>query len=422
MTRYLTGNRHDVDFSGFQDGGEAFGDMIADASRPDLDRRWTGPDPETYAGGKDDPLYLRDLAEYNAAAEDDLRRSKIAANFMVGYQDGLDGNDGPLDGVADGENVWGHASSRLRSWAGTILAPHLDGIAKSLSLPPDSNSAVDSSASTQIGMRSRVKFNASDVRRFLSEGGIFEDLVFDTPAVVDAHDVDNPFDDEYAGGRRPAIEVLRMAAQSGYSQDLARANTALTHVDQIRSLKEAGTKWATLTNAIYSAPAEAEAAAARAMDRQNQLWQAGVGLVIDAISGDNFSDNKIVKWIVNQGLGQSSNVLGVVFPTNNAAQVGPHFRHYQIVAGQSMMEALYTAFADSGTLMDKDGNWIDLTTLIKDSPDVGRFVDENGELMPWSSMTEDQKSAFENYVGEHTDYADVSVSLNSALADAHNRY
>ena len=107
MTRYLTGNRHDVDFSGFQDGGEAFGDMIADASRPDLDRRWTGPDPETYAGGKDDPLYLRDLAEYNAAAEDDLRRSKIAANFMVGYQDGLDGNDGPLDGVADGENVWG---------------------------------------------------------------------------------------------------------------------------------------------------------------------------------------------------------------------------------------------------------------------------------------------------------------------------
>ena len=130
----------------------------------------------------------------------------------------------------------------------------------------------------------------------------------------------------------------------------------------------------------------------------------------------------LLKWIVNQGLGQSSNVLGVVFPTNNAAQVGPHFRHYQIVAGQSMMEALYTAFADSGTLMDKDGNWIDLTTLIKDSPDVGRFVDENGELMPWSSMTEDQKSAFENYVGENTDYADVSVSLNSALADAHNRY
>lgn len=422
MTRYLTGNRHDVDFSGFQDGGEAFGDMIADASRPDLDRRWTGPDPETYAGGKDDPLYLKDLAEYNAAAEDDLHRSKIAANFMVGYQDGLDGNDGPLNGVADGENVWGHASSRLRSWAGTILAPHLDGIAKSLSLPPDSNSAVDSSASTQIGMRSRVKFNASDASRFLGKGGIFEDLAFDTPAVVDAHDVDNPFDDEYAGGRRPAIDVLRMAAQSGYSQDLARANTALTHVDQIRSLKEAGTKWATLTNAIYSAPAEAEAAAARAMDRQNQLWQAGVGLVIDAISDANFSDNKIVKWIVNQGVGQSSNVLGLVFPTNNAAQVEPHFQHYNIVAGQSMMEALYTAFADSGTLVDKDGNWIDLTTLIKDSPDVGRFVDENGELMPWNSMTEDQKSAFENYVSEHTDYADVSTSLDSALTDAHNRH
>lgn len=87
-----------------------------------------------------------------------------------------------------------------------------------------------------------------------------------------------------------------------------------------------------------------------------------------------------------------------------------------------MMEALYTAFADSGTLVDKDGDWIDLTTLIKDSPDVGRFVDENGELMPWNSMTEDQKSAFENYVSEHTDYADVSTSLDSALTDAHNRH
>ena len=72
MTRYLTGGRSPAIppsmYYGFQDGGEQFGKVIQQASVP-----------EPYAPDNYDEWRPRDK-----------RATNIAANFMFGYQDGLD--------------------------------------------------------------------------------------------------------------------------------------------------------------------------------------------------------------------------------------------------------------------------------------------------------------------------------------------
>ena len=99
MTRYLTGGRLGGvpssgnpmnGYSGFQDGGEAFGRMLSQASIKDMDADMNAPDPKAYAGGKNDPEYIKAREAYLALKQDDLNRAKIASNFMAGYQDDLD--------------------------------------------------------------------------------------------------------------------------------------------------------------------------------------------------------------------------------------------------------------------------------------------------------------------------------------------
>lgn len=424
MTQYLTGHRISNEFSGFQDGGEAFGDMIADASRPDLDMDWTDPKPGDYPGGKDDPAYLEDRAAFDAMRRDDRRRAAIAAHFMIGYQDGLDGNyEGPSGGAKDGENTWGHVSSRLRSWAGTIIAPHLDGVAASLSVPPNKGNPTDPSfvASEEDGSRAMVEFNDDYKIRFLNRGGLFEDLAFDAPTVIDSRDPDNPLDDEYEGGRRPALETLRMTAQSGYTRDLSQTNTLPTYASQLQHLKNANNKWATVINALYAAPAGAEEAAAIAMDERNSAWQSGIGAIVDLVPYSNLIDNQFVVWTIGQGKTYLPDFLNLVIPADHASQIASRFGEQSSAAATWMKVALYSEIARADTFMDENGAYyIDPATTSNMDPDL-RFIDENGKILPWDSMTPEQQGSFVSYITKSTDHSHVVEGLDSALTAAQQR-
>ena len=110
MTRYLTGWRGLAANGGFAyiDGGDAFGDMVNDASA-----RTAKPLSPS------DPGYK----EWQA---DDQLRAQVAENFLGGYGDGLDQN---ADKTSTGEDVFGNSNPKLRSWLGHVVAQRVDDLA-----------------------------------------------------------------------------------------------------------------------------------------------------------------------------------------------------------------------------------------------------------------------------------------------------
>lgn len=423
--RYLTGHRVDGDFPGFQDGGEAFGDVLADASRPDpdTDADWRSPDPSAYAGGKDDPAYLEDRDAYDAKKADDKLRAEIAANFVVGYQDGLDWRRGsPQDDVereVDGEPTWGRASSRLRSWAGTIISPHLSGMANSLG----ERYPINVHTLAIGGMRGHdavIKFDPSSRYRLLNRGSIFEDLAFDAPAVTDPHDPDDPRDDEYEGGRPPAIKTLLASAQDGYTRDLAEASSAPAQRDQYlkHSLDNVGRKWAMLLTVLYAAPAEATRSVAQAVDEENAAQRSIIGEAYDLVPYSNLVDRKLADWLLDGGPSYLSRGLDRLLPTNNAEQAWPAVKEKRTEAARWMTEELYSAIADGGTLVDMNGRPIDLEALSRSFSKDSSFVDDDNHLIPWSSMTDEQKGTFMHYVSDNTGYYKVLRNLRQKISDA----
>ena len=79
---------------------------------------------------------------------------------------------------------------------------------------------------------------------------------------------------------------------------------------------------------------------------------------------------------------------------------------------------LYAAIADGGTLVDMNGRPIDLEDLYRNTPAIGRFVDDDNHLIPWSSMTEEQKATFADYVSDYTGYYEVLRNLGQRILDA----
>lgn len=116
MTRYLTSFRGDDNYTGTQDGGDSLGRVLAQAAMPG------GPVPEGIERG---------TPEYEQWADRSERSATIAANFLVGYQEGLEIDNSLIDGV----DPFGMQHPALRSWAGTIVAPHIEGITNSLQMP-----------------------------------------------------------------------------------------------------------------------------------------------------------------------------------------------------------------------------------------------------------------------------------------------
>ena len=59
------------------------------------------------------------------------------------------------------------------------------------------------------------------VERFSGKGGLFEDLAFDQPKVIDEGDPNNPLDDQYESGRIPALKAVQISAFTNYMDEAA---------------------------------------------------------------------------------------------------------------------------------------------------------------------------------------------------------
>lgn len=422
MTRYLTGGRTSVTgdgYHGFQDSGEQFGKIIAEASVPDMNADMRTPHSADYPGGTSDPDYIQAHEAYEALKKDDLNRATIAANFMAGYQDGLDvDNDTSIftdgDSTESGEDVYGHQNSALRSWAGTIIAPHLDGLA--ISMDP-SIGYDETGASEQPDDRAVMRFTSNDIYRFIAKGGIFEDLAFDNPAVIDAGDPNSPLDDVYENGRRPALYTLRMAAREGYVQDLAAANNADIGTDmQIKQYENANAKWAPLTNSLYVAPANAQEAAVQAMEDRNEAWKSGIGRIIDAVPYSDLIDNKVTQYAIGQLKGDALQIAeGFIFSSPAPGISDANHAHLSTLAGQemysAMLEALTNSPSDHWTL--SDGTPIDFS-----DESFADYADGEGHLLNFTAMNNNTRNSFRTFVNNGTAFTSLSSDLNQQISIA----
>ncbi|RRD04338.1 hypothetical protein EII34_10940 [Arachnia propionica] len=211
MTRYLTGHRwspHHIP----PDGGDALGRLIAELS--DFGTRHVA----TEVIGDERGAWF-DSRQRKAAV--------VAAEFMEGYQDGLERSG---RNAVTGRHDFGEGNKALRNWSGQILAPYISDMGESISaggLGGDEGVTV-----VRDDLRDRPKLLVS--RGFLEKlrgyDGIFTDIALDDRVDVNSTP-DDPTDDVMPHGKPPASEVLMHAAFQGYEENLWHAFRAPTKDD-----------------------------------------------------------------------------------------------------------------------------------------------------------------------------------------------
>ena len=247
MTRYLTGWRalKENGRLAYIDGGDAFGDMVNDASVRTKK-----------------PLSLSDPG-YEEWQADDKLRAQVAENFLVGYGDGLNQN---ADTTSTGEDVFGNLNPKLRSWLGHVVAQRVDDLAY---LSEQANfGAMDTghSINPHSGY-SMMNLSGAQVRQLYSTTGFLADLTHD----------------------RAAYKNLSDAAWMGYStevQNLVSADYGSDGKDWINNFNSKTKGWDILINGIDSAPTDAGNALSEAELRENAKNRAMIDFVLSVAPVD----------------------------------------------------------------------------------------------------------------------------------------
>lgn len=410
MTRYLTGGRTASlatgmnEYFGFQDGGEQFGRVLDQATAPE-------PFPD---GGFASEVELRQWQVRDA------KITNIAANFMFGYQDGLDiDNDYAWFSDTDkinGQDVYGYHNQNLRSWAGLILADHIDGIAWALNDLGDSNGYVQADVDTH-----HIIFGPKMTQRLLGANGFFTDLGFDAPEINDNGTPEDPSDDYYTKGRAPALDNLTLAAQHSYATEMG---AAVANTDPTLDVRTVTDRWAPVLETLFTAPEDATGQALEAINARNERWQGLIKLGVGALpagdlvsSGLEGASHHLVDYFTGQAQdAATTHLLDTYLSTENTNAV-EHVTAETMVQ-QYMRESLYSAISTDG----------DFTTATK-SPAAHSagldqqfgFTDANGDIIPYHDMTPEQRNAFRTYVsamGPSTEYEQASNQIDASVNDA----
>ena len=403
MTRYLTGWRQSASpgapYFGFQDGGEQFGKVIQQASIPEKHISLEGVTDE----GLKNQWWKRD---------EQIKR--IAGNFMFGYQDGLE-HPAALPGKDehDGQRMYGYTNSRLRSWAGVIMSPHMEDVTISMKDPKNTNDVVGGGDD-----RHQITFSSSMRGRLLKKAGFFTDLGFDNPSVNDNGTPDDTKDDYYEGGRAPAIDNLLIAAKAGYEDELHEA-AKNKRWDQA---EQASSKWAPAMEALFTAPADANEQTLRALNERNARWQKFIGAGIGAIpiAGD-LAKGEYGGWIADQARSSgTAPVLEAFLPTSNEnTNALPDAKD---MTEEYMSSAIYQEMSTQG----------DFPAAGENSPGAYSggskgskysLVKEDGLLKSYSEMKPKEKDLFERFIAEkYSDYAEVHERNLHAIDLAKNKH
>ncbi|WP_022868598.1 hypothetical protein [Schaalia vaccimaxillae] len=407
MTRYLTGWRTGSvfgDYFGFQDGGEQFGRVLDQASNAE-------PYPDGGFDSEEQRLQWQDR---------DARATSIAANFMFGYQDALDVNyDQALffdSDKVDGQDVFGYHNKNLRSWAGLILADHIDGLAMAFDEAGTANGITGGAIDNHS-----ITFDFDMRQRLLGANGFFTDLGFDSPEVNNNGTPDDQSDDFYVAGRAPAYENLAMAAQGAYLEDL---EAAVAGTDPTLSINTVTDRWSSAMEALFTSPEDATKQALDALNARNERWQSLIKLGVGAIpvggvvsEGLEGSVKDLTSYFANQGRdGATAHVLEHFLSTDNnndAAHVSA-----ETMVQEFMKDSLYQAISTEG----------DFSTAAQSPTEYSQnlnarrqFTDADGNIIPYHEMTVDQQSAFRDYIsrqGASTDYAEASNHVETSVTVA----
>lgn len=347
LVRYLTGSRGASMSNGsvFLDGGEAFGKAISDATAP---TEWSG------AEDLSDPAY-------NAWKADAIHRSSIVANLIAGYVDGLDVDHGATDKIG-GEDIFGKKNSALRSWMGTILAPHVSDIADNIHDPAKDKDNLVAWGEDPSNGHSKIRLNGYLVERLTGKDGLFQDLAFDRPEVVD-NDLaknSNPLDDQYVGGRLPAIKALQIAAYDGYIDELRRG---MQGSDVSSVIDSATNHWSGLICQAYDADLERDIAIGVSEDAANKrirsVFDAVAGQAIPALAGKIPVAGGIASAAMKAAAGAGEDAF---LPINNADEAAK--------ANQSA-QATQALNYQLGQQQSGDGNSPSLGTVVQELLQTG---------------------------------------------------
>ncbi|WP_164546666.1 hypothetical protein, partial [Actinobaculum sp. 352] len=404
MTRYLTGDRLYGDYCGFPDAGEQYGQVIRQASMPEEAPEWGQVSEE----------------EWQAWRTVDRNVTEIAANFMFGYQDGLDAHAGDY---VDGQNKYGYNNAALRSWSGLILAPHVEGIALSFH-----GAGAYSSEGISAYEDGYVIALDSEMRdSIFGANGMIRDLGFDSPVRNNNGTPGNLTDDYWEGGRAPAIDNLILASQALFEEQSNEA-FAGTGNDEPSTVVERCTP---MFEALFTAPEDATDQQKEAFNRVNARWSGLIETGINLLPYGPVIKGEWNQYFIEQG-GKNgvAPLLQSFFPEDS--KVVGNQTGAQVKVEQYMQDTLYQSMTTYGSFdgaaMSPEEYCERLSEGSEDKKGEDReiFVDADGVVIPFNEMTDTQQETFRGYITAMSDtsggYDDAVDSIRSSMttSDAHH--
>ena len=403
MVRYLTGNRNygGKEFRGFSDGGDAFGTMIEDVTRP-LDE-----DQKSLLG--DD--------EWKKASN---VQARIVGNYTAGYQDGLD-HDGAKKGA---EDAFGAENSKLRSHTGMILGNWVESLAL---MDGDSAGGSSHKASQTVGEGRmgpddpQARFTLSPKLRdaLYHTNGLFADLGFDNPEHEKddpGKDTDNPFDDKFVGGRPPALSVIHAAAYAGYKHDLTQAMAGDSHVDTTdttpgpswsQKVTDRVNKWGGLFAHLDKATADVKGLDYDRIAERNKLIRQGIDAVSSAVPYGALPGGKIVESLASSAVKNGKNeILDAILPTDFKSEKLNDAVNSHYAANEQVADTLAETYASGDQWANsEDKSKQELVSQFLKEESVhsdGVQAQGDGDLPSYNSMSETQQGRFRAFLKEHT--------------------
>lgn len=402
MTRYLTGNRNHGLFPprGFVDGGDAFGSMIEDATRPlgDAEKSMLG----------------------DSWGDVSNQQARIVGNFTAGYQDGLDHDGGKIGS----QDAFGATNSKLRSHAGVILGNWVESLAQmdtddSGDTVKNAHDAVDEGSISATTGQARFVLSPMLRDALYGKEGLFADLAFDNPMQVSGKDTpNNPFDDTFEGGRPPALSTIQAAAYAGYKHDLTQAMTAEYRVDPAKTTESAEwssavndgvKKWGGLLEHIESAVSDQEVAEHRAIADRNKLIRKGIDVIASTVPFSQVPGPKIVESLVSAVTNDGKNaVLDSILPTDFNREEFLKRLGREYAATQAVSDTLVSTYADLDEWPNSRGTpKQELVAEFLKKEEEGHHskpvkADEHGGLPPYSEMTDAQRGRLREFLKERT--------------------
>lgn len=389
MTRYLTGWRGLAANGGFAyiDGGDAFGDMVNDASA-----RTAKPLSPS------DPGYK----EWQA---DDQLRAQVAENFLVGYGDGLDRN---ADTTSTGEDVFGNSNPKLRSWLGHVVAQRVDDLAYMSDKANWGGLDTGHSINPQSGY-SMMNLSGTQVRHLYSKTGFLADLTHD----------------------RAAYQDLSDAAWMGYStevRDSVRADYGSDGTDWINKFNLNTRGWDILINGIDTAPNDAGTALTEAEQRTNAEHRAAIDFALSVVPVDKIpvvGPGLSVAKTFAEGIWKDS-LYEKYLPTEFSAEdllrrADAEFK-VDAETGEKLNEAVESAFLSRSEWPNTAGMSKEelLAEFAKQYPGDVR---QDGSVPPFGQMTSEERGHLRTFLSSKTISSfDALTGANQTNATAANTF